>query len=47
VDGLTNWRLARILSVIDAYTQERLALQANVWGTDMTRVPEQLIAKCG
>ena len=49
VDGLANGRMVRILSVVDAYTRECLALEADVslGSGRVTRVLEQLIAEHG
>lgn len=49
VDGLANGRMVRILSVVDAFTRECLALEADTsLGTRrVTRVLDRLIAKRG
>jgi putative transposase len=49
VDGLSNGRMVRILSVVDAFTRECLALQADTsLGTRrVTRVLDRLIAERG
>jgi putative transposase len=49
VDGLANGRMVRILSVVDAYTRECLALEADVslGSGRVTRVLEQLIEERG
>lgn len=49
VDGLANGRMVRILSVVDAYTRECLALEAdvNLGSGRVTRVLEQLIEERG
>ena len=49
VDGLANGRMVRILSVVDAYTRECLALEADtsLGSGRVTRVLEQLIAERG
>ena len=49
VDGLANGRMVRILSVVDAFTRECLALEADTsLGTRrVTRVPDRLIAERG
>ena len=49
VDGLATRRMLRILSVVDAYTRECLALEADTsFGSRrVTRVLEQLIGKRG
>ncbi len=49
VDGLANGRMVRILSVVDAYTRECLALEADVslGSGRVTRVLDQLIEERG
>jgi putative transposase len=49
VDGLATGRMVRILSVIDAYTRECLALEANnsLGSGRVTRVLERVIAERG
>jgi putative transposase len=49
VDGLANGRMVRILSVVDAYTRECLALEADVslGSGRVTRVLDELIAEHG
>jgi len=49
VDGLANGRMVRILSVVDAFTRECLALEADVslGSGRVTRILEQLIAEHG
>ena len=49
VDGLATGRMVRILSVVDAYTRECLALEADtsLGSGRVTRVPEQVIAERG
>ena len=49
VDGLATGRMVRILSVVDAYTRECLALEADtsLGSGRVTRVLEQLIAQRG
>ena len=49
VDGLANGRMVRILSVVDAYTRECLALEADVslGSGRVTRVLEGVIAEYG
>jgi putative transposase len=48
VDGLATGRMVRILSVVDAYTRECLALEADtsLGSGRVTRVLEQLIEEC-
>jgi putative transposase len=49
VDGLANGRMVRILSVVDAYTRECLALEADVslGSGRVARVLEEVIAEHG
>ena len=49
VDGLATGRMVRILSVVDAYTRECLALEADIslGSGRVTRVLERLIAERG
>ena len=49
VDGLATGRMVRILSVVDAYTRECLALEADtsLGSGRVTRVLERVIAKRG
>jgi putative transposase len=49
VDGLTTGRMVRILSVVDAYTRECLALEADtgLGSSRVTRVLERLIGERG
>jgi putative transposase len=49
VDGLTTGRMVHILSVVDAYTRERLALEADtsVGSGRVTRVLDRLIEERG
>ncbi len=49
VDGLATGRMVRILSVVDAYTRECLALEADtsLGSGRVTRVLERLIAQHG
>ena len=49
VDGLANGRMVRILSVVDAYTRECLALVADtsLGSGRVTRVLERLIEERG
>lgn len=49
VDGLANGRMVRILSVVDVFTRECLALEADtsLGGGRMTRVLERLIDERG
>ncbi len=49
VDGLATGRMVRILSVVDAYTRECLALDAdsNLGSGRMTRVLERLSVEYG
>jgi putative transposase len=49
VDGLANGRMVRILSVVDAYTRECLALEADIslGSARVTRVLEQLVEERG
>jgi putative transposase len=49
IDGLASGRMVRILSVVDAYTRECLALEAdtNLGSGRVIRVLEQLIAERG
>jgi putative transposase len=49
VDGLATGRMVRILSVVDAYTRECLALEADtsLGSTRVTRVLERLIGERG
>jgi putative transposase len=49
IDGLANRRMVRILSVVDAYTRECFALEADtsLGSGRVTRVLDQLIAERG
>jgi putative transposase len=49
VDGLATGRMVRILTVVDAYTRECLALEADfsLGSSRVTRVPERAIAERG
>ena len=49
IDGLASGRMVRILSVVDAYTRECLALEADtsLGSGRVTRVLERLIGERG